>query len=157
VHHIEPWRSFGQGAAAKRRANALDNLITLCKACHAKAERALGLHGALTGVGFALSQIAPLFLMCDPGDLGVSAVAQAPWTQRPTIVLYERAAAGVGFGEALFGRHEALVTAARALIADCPCRLGCPSCVGPADAASDEAKAHALAVLDVLGSRSHAS
>ena len=150
VHHIRPWRRFGDGPGAKRRANALDNLITLCKSCHAQAERALGLHGALSGVGFALSQIAPLYLMCDPGDLGVSAVAQAPWSRRPTIVLYERAAAGVGFGEALYERHEALVAAAQALIAECPCTHGCPSCVGPADAASDEAKAHALAVLGVL-------
>ncbi len=150
VHHIKPWRRFGTGEAARQRANAPDNLITLCKACHAQAERALGLHGSLSSIGYALSHVAPLYLMCDPGDLGVSAVAHAPWSGRPTIVIYERAAAGVGFGEALYERHEGLIKAARELIKDCPCAHGCPSCVGAADSASEEAKAHALAVLDAL-------
>jgi len=150
VHHIRPFRQFGwvKGQNDRyREANQLDNLITLCPGCHRAAERALGLHGGMSGVGYALAHIAPLFLMCDARDLGVSAESHAPWTGRPTVAIYERAAAGVGFGAALYALHERLIAAGIALIADCPCAGGCPACVGPAGEGGGEAKAHALAVL----------
>jgi len=156
VHHIRPYRAFaggrppaGRGAQAPDGANDLDNLITLCQSCHRAAERALGLHGGLTGVGYALQHMAPLLLMCDAGDLGVSAESHAPWTRRPTVAVYERAAGGVGFGPALFEAHEDLLAASRDLVAGCPCPAGCPACVGPAEG-DDAAKAHALAVLEAL-------
>jgi DEAD/DEAH box helicase domain-containing protein len=154
VHHIRPFRTFGwqpgRADGLSAAANQLDNLITLCAACHVRAEQALGLHGSLSGVGRALAQIAPLFLMCDPRDLGVSTSVHAPWNSRPTVVIYERAAGGVGFGETLYHAHEALLGAGRRLVAECPCQSGCPACVGPAEGAP-EAKAHALAVLAALG------
>ncbi len=156
VHHIRPFREFSSVEGepeAHREANALDNLITLCRSCHRVAERALGLHGGLSGVGYALSHIAPLYLMCDARDLGVATESHAPWTGRPTVAVYERAAAGVGFGEALFDLHEAVVRACGELIADCPCTSGCPSCVGPSGEHGPNAKAHALAVLGALGAR----
>ena len=153
VHHIRPFRTFGHMPGdndAHREANRLDNLITLCKACHRQAERALGLHGALTGMGHALRHIAPLFLMCDPRDLGVIAESHAPWTGHPTVTIYERAAAGVGFGGALFELHEHVLEACAQMVRDCPCEAGCPSCVGPTDGGSSDAKAHAAAVLRAL-------
>lgn len=153
VHHIRPFREFGWEKGRNdlyRQANLLDNLITLCRACHHAAERALGLHGALSGVGYALAHVAPLFLMCDPRDIGVATESHAPWSKRPTIAIYERAAAGVGFGEMLYELHESLVRAAEDLIAGCPCVHGCPACVGPADGRDPEAKDHARAVLAVL-------
>lgn len=152
VHHIRPFRQFGAAGAAgdQRAANALDNLITLCPSCHRVAERALGLHGGLTGLGHALGHVAPLFLMCDARDLGVATESHAAWSGGPTVVVYERAAAGVGFGEALFARHGTLIAAARELIADCPCATGCPACVGPVGEEDQEAKEHALAVLRLL-------
>jgi len=154
VHHVRPFADFVSGAgdrSAYARANELDNLITLCKSCHRAAERALGLQGALTGVGHALEHVAALHLMCDARDIAVSTAARAPWTGRPTVALFERAVAGVGFGSALFDLHERLVGAAAQLIGDCPCDSGCPSCVGPTAEDGPSAKAHALAVLRVLG------
>ncbi|RIL05105.1 hypothetical protein DCC79_16290 [bacterium] len=153
VHHIRPFRQFGwvKGENERyREANVLENLITLCPGCHRTAERALGLHGGLSGVGYALAHLAPLFLMCDARDLGVTAESHAPWTGRPTVAIYERAAAGVGFGAALYGLHDRLVAAGRDLIADCPCALGCPACVGPAGEGGRDAKGHALAVLRAI-------
>lgn len=150
VHHIRPFRQFGwvKGANDRyREANVVENLITLCPGCHRTAERALGLHGGLSGVGYALAHLAPLFLMCDARDLGVTAESHAPWTGRPTVAIYERAAAGVGFGAALYDLHAELLQGGRDLIADCPCAVGCPACVGPADEGGRDAKGHALAVL----------
>ena len=151
VHHIRPFRQFRGGASGDHRAaNDLDNLITLCPSCHRVAERALGLHGGLSGLGHALGHVAPLFLMCDARDLGVSTESHAAWSGGPTVVVYERAAAGVGFGEALFARHSTILSAVRELIADCPCDAGCPACVGPVGEEDREAKEHALAVLAEL-------
>lgn len=94
-----------------------------------------------------LRHLAPLYLMCDAHDLDVTADSHAQWTGRPTVAVYERAAADVGFGPALFDLHELLVDACIALVADCPCESGCPSCVGPAGEGGPDAKAHAAAVL----------
>ncbi len=124
--------------------------MTLCPGCHSVAERALGLHGGLQGLGYALANIAPLFLMCDPRDLGATTSIHAVWSQAPTVVLYERVAAGVGFGETLFHLHDRLLAACASLVGDCPCRHGCPACVGPA-AEGVDAKGHVLAVLGALG------
>src|SRR5262249_34460522 len=108
VHHIVPYRQFG-GEAPWREANQLDNLISLCAACHRAAERTLGFLGALAGLGQALGNVAPLFLMCDPRDLAVATSVHMPWSRRPTVVVYERAAGGVGFGETLYRLHERLL------------------------------------------------
>jgi DEAD/DEAH box helicase domain-containing protein len=154
VHHIRPFRDFGWAKGENdnyRLANALDNLVTLCRGCHRVAERALGLHGGLSGVGYALASIAPLHLMCDGRDIGVKAESHAPWSKRPTVTVYERVPAGIGFGELLFREHEALLASAAELVADCACTVGCPSCIGAPDERGPEAKRHALAVLAALG------
>lgn len=153
VHHRQPYRTFragGEEAANRRAANSLENLVTLCPSCHSVAERALGLHGGMQGLGYAMVNIAPLFLMCDPRDLGVTTSIHAPWSRGPTVVLYERVAAGVGFGETLFHLHDRLLAALADLVGDCRCRQGCPACVGPAADGAD-AKGHVLAVLAALG------
>ncbi|HEY3220389.1 MAG TPA: DEAD/DEAH box helicase, partial [Gemmatimonadales bacterium] len=49
------------------------------------------LQGALAALSHALLNIAPLYLMCDPNDLGRVYEIRSPHTNRPTIYLYERA------------------------------------------------------------------
>ena len=150
VHHIRPFHDFGWRRGeneAYLEANALENLITLCASCHRVAERALGLHGALSGLGYALSHLAPLVLMCDASDLGVTTESLAPWSGKPTVVVYERAAGGVGFGDVLFDRHAQLMDACLDLVSGCACASGCPACIGPVESPAADAKAHTLAVL----------
>jgi len=72
VHHIRPFREFGYIRGENRNdrmANDLENLITLCPTCHQRAEAARGARSALAGLSYALRNIAPLYLMCDPRDL----------------------------------------------------------------------------------------
>ena len=38
---------------------------------------------------------------------------------------------GVGFASRLYDVHRELLEDAAALVHDCPCAAGCPSCVGP--------------------------
>ncbi|MCP4360097.1 MAG: DEAD/DEAH box helicase [Chloroflexi bacterium] len=134
VHHIRPFREFGYIPDQNeyyREANQPDNLITLCPSCHRQAEAGQQTRSALGGLAYVLRNLAPLYLMCDPGDIEVVAESRSPLTQAPTIVVYERVAAGVGFSQRLFELHEELLPAALELVDGCRCRDGCPACVGP--------------------------
>ena len=74
-------------------------------------------------------------------------------TQQPTIYLYERITAGLGFSARLFQLHELLLGAALALVRGCSCRHGCPACVGPVlenELALLETKQLTIAMLEVL-------
>jgi DEAD/DEAH box helicase domain-containing protein len=78
--------------------------------------------------------------MCDPGDIQVGAEAMNHLTKAPTVVVYERIAAGVGFSQRLFELHDQLLEAALELVTDCRCRDGCPACVGPPGEIGPETK-----------------
>lgn len=104
----------------------------------------------LAGVAHVLANVAPIFLMCEPRDLGVHAETRSPFTGRPTIFLYDAIPGGVGFAERLFLSHRALIEAARELIRSCSCDAGCPSCVGaPVGEADADAKVVALDLLTI--------
>ncbi len=105
------------------------------------------LQGALAALAHALHNVAPLFVMCDPRDLGRVYEVRSPHTGRPTIYLYERAPGGVGLAERLFRLHDDLLQAAADLVAACPCADGCPSCVGPVLEAGAAGKADCLTIL----------
>lgn len=140
VHHLVPFRTFGYVPGLNENyllANRLENLTLLCRSCHRRAETAGQIHTGLDGLSYALSNLAPLYLMCDPRDLGLSVVrveratnAQAE-PDLPTIYLYEQAIAGLGFAARLYELHDQLLLAARELISTCRCQGGCPGCVGP--------------------------
>jgi DEAD/DEAH box helicase domain-containing protein len=66
----------------------------------------------------------------------------------PTLYLYDAFPGGVGLSAPLFDRRAELVDRARALIACCDCRLGCPACVGPV-LASDESAARSMKELGI--------
>ncbi len=147
VHHKIPFRQFTSAAEANR----LDNLVTLCTACHRKAEANVRMRSGLAGLANVLGHLAPLFLMCDSGDLGVHFDPQAAFADgQPAVVLYDNLPAGIGFSQRLFELHDELRARALALVAECPCEDGCPSCVGPAGENGVGGKAEVLAILKEL-------
>src|SRR6185503_7134597 len=85
----------------------------------------------LQGVAHALRHVASLRLMCDPRDLGAVAEVRSITAQAPTVTVYEVYPGGVGFAQRMFELHRQLLRDAAALVADCPCLAGCPSCIGP--------------------------
>ncbi|MDP9264959.1 MAG: DEAD/DEAH box helicase [Chloroflexota bacterium] len=103
---------------------------------------------ALAGLGNLLHGLAPLFLMCDPHDLGLAVEVRSPHTERPTVYLFDMTPGGVGFSERLFRATDTLLDRAREHLAACACDDGCPSCVGPAYALGREVK---RAVAELLG------
>jgi DEAD/DEAH box helicase domain-containing protein len=153
VHHLQPFRDFGYLPGENRndrQANALDNLITLCPTCHHRAESVRGTRSALGGLAYALNNIAPLYLMCDPRDLGSITEARSPATRGPTITLFDRIPEGLGLAERLYGLHDELLQAAVELIGGCACDDGCPACVGPVGPGGREVKQLTLRLLNAL-------
>lgn len=74
VHHLTPFRTFGYVRGLNEfylLANRLENLVLVCRACHRRLESAVRTRSALQGLGYALHSLAPLYLMCDPEDLGL--------------------------------------------------------------------------------------
>ena len=78
--------------------------------------------------------------MCDPRDVGVMSEARSKETHLPTITLYDRTPEGLGLAEQLYALHAELLRGARDLVQACPCRDGCPACVGPVGVEGLEAK-----------------
>jgi DEAD/DEAH box helicase domain-containing protein len=147
VHHKAPFRQFN----SIEEANQLDNLVTLCPSCHRRVETAVRLRSGLSGLAHVLYNIAPIYLMCDVRDLGVHSDPQSPLTEgNPSIVLFERVPAGIGFSQRLFELHHQLISNAHALVKSCICSDGCPSCVGPAGENGTCGKKETRALLDML-------
>ena len=171
VHHLTPFRTFGYVPGVNEHyklANRLSNLVLLCRGCHLRVEAGVRVRSGLDGVAYAINNLAPLYLMCDPQDIGVhveraevAGVARRLASmdaegQLPTIYIYERAAAGLGFSARLFELHDTLIRAAYDLITNCGCPQGCPACVGPVlenEAAQLDTKQLALAILRQLTGR----
>jgi DEAD/DEAH box helicase domain-containing protein len=108
------------------------------------------LQSGLVGLANVLSQMAPLYLMCDPRDLGVDAQVKNPFTGQSTIFLYDTYPGGIGFSKKLYEIHEQLLEAASELIRACACVEGCPSCVGPAMQVGPDGKKYTLDLINGL-------
>jgi DEAD/DEAH box helicase domain-containing protein len=86
---------------------------------------------ALSGTGTLIRSISPMFLLCDPRDLGIAERVRDPHFGNPAIYIYDKYPGGTGLTESLSRRLEQLFTAVREALEHCPCKTGCPSCVGP--------------------------
>ncbi len=153
VHHIRPFREFGYVFGENEayvQANVLENLVTLCPRCHRRTETARGVRGALGGLAHALQQLAPLYLMCDPRDLGCAVESRSAHTGLPTITLFDLVPGGIGLSAQLYELVGDLLRAARDLIVECRCQSGCPSCIGPVEDVSPDTKEKVTRLVGVL-------
>ena len=147
VHHKIPFRSFQSSADANR----MNNLITLCKVCHQRVEQNVRFRSGLAGMAYIFQQLAPMFLMCDPGDLGVFAEPDSAFCDgKPVLVVYDQVPGGIGLSENIFTIYHQVIHAANELINSCECLDGCPSCVGPGGENGLGGKAETKAILRML-------
>ncbi len=147
VHHKIPFKQFTDS----RIANQLDNLVTLCSSCHMRAEMLYRIRSSLSGLRYAFSNIAPLFLMCDSNDLGSTSDPQCNFANgKPTIILYDNVPGGIGLSKSMFDNHAKILASVYELITSCQCTNGCPSCVGPSGKLSESGKKETLALIDCL-------
>lgn len=144
IHHIKPFRTFPDFIAA----NQLENLITLCSACHKRAEQSVRMRSGLAGLAYTLHHLAPLFLMCDISDIGLSYEPNSELADgKPAIILFDLVPAGVGLSEKIYRLHGQILSGALEVIEKCPCRDGCPGCVGPAGENGIGGKNETLALM----------
>jgi DEAD/DEAH box helicase domain-containing protein len=123
----------------------------------------------LRAVAYLLHHLAPIFLLCDIRDLGswlgdttpaeTGAVATRESAKRrllsaerfqPTLYLYDAHAGGIGLAERVFDVLPLLLRRGLDTLQACPCRWGCPSCVGPVNEVGRRAKVTAAALLGEL-------
>ncbi|HHU49707.1 MAG: DEAD/DEAH box helicase [Caldicoprobacterales bacterium] len=110
------------------------------------------LQNGLMGIANVLGQIAPLYLMCDPRDIHVVYHVKSPFTQKPTIYIYDSCPGGIGFSERLYELHLELFQKACEIISECACENGCPACVGPSAEVTENGKQLAMNILGgILG------
>jgi len=82
----------------------------------------------LYGIGNVITEIVPLYAMCDPRDVG--AAVDSLNTGSPTLFVYDRYPGGIGFAERSYRVPGDVLEACLQLIMACECEDGCPSCVG---------------------------
>ncbi len=128
----------------------------------------------LFGLAYLLHHVSPLFMMCDLHDVGVSigdnstgeslpprnlparvsgaedmpVVSEADF--EPNIFIYDNFPGGIGLSPSLFALEERLLQHALKTIEVCPCRDGCPSCVGATHESGRDAKQVAREILQRL-------
>ena len=129
----------------------------------------------LFGLAYLLHHVSPIFMMCDLHDVGVSigdntsgeslpprlmparpagqgqgqedmSVVMDPDFE-PNIFIYDNYPGGIGLSPSLFSLEARLLEHGLRTLEACPCRDGCPSCVGATNESGKEAKTVAREIL----------
>ncbi len=108
------------------------------------------LQGGMLGIANLLRIAAPFYLMCDIRDISVHYQVKCPFTDAPTVILYDTCPGGIGLAEKAFALRDMILRQCAAILRDCGCEEGCPSCVGPVSTVGPEGKKTAAALLEVL-------
>ena len=89
----------------------------------------LDLAGGLHAVEHAAIGLLPLFALCDRNDIGGISTPLHPDTGRPQVFIHDGHPGGVGVTERGYEVIEELWRATHEVISQCPCEVGCPSCI----------------------------
>ncbi len=98
---------------------------TLDRALRDRVDLAGGLHA----LEHAAIGVLPLFALCDRNDIGGVSTALHPDTGEPQVFIYDGHPGGVGIAEHGYEVIEELLTATLAVVSECVCAEGCPSCI----------------------------
>ena len=108
------------------------------------------LKNGMMAISNLLRIVAPLYLMCAPQDVAVVYQVKCPFTDRPTLILYDNCPGGVGLAAKAYGMQQLLLEKALQIVSDCPCEQGCPSCAGPVGEIGTDGKATSKLLLKEL-------
>jgi len=84
---------------------------------------------ALLGLRNGLLAVIPLLSMCDPRDLG--GIVDSANLGHPTLFIYDKFHGGLGYSQHAFYNIARVIEDVYELVNGCPCKDGCPACVGP--------------------------
>jgi DEAD/DEAH box helicase domain-containing protein len=85
--------------------------------------------GGIHAVEHAAIGILPLLILADRNDFGGISTPMHPELGQAAIFIYDGAPGGVGLSRQAFEQAQELLARSLAVIRDCPCESGCPSCV----------------------------
>ncbi len=105
------------------------------------------LKNGMLAVTNLLRIVAPLYLMCAPQDVAVIYQVKSPFTDKPTVILYDNCAGGVGLAHKAYSMQKLLLDKALQIAEDCECLQGCPSCAGPIGEIGEDGKRTAVMIL----------
>ena len=91
--------------------------------------------GGIVGLKNLLSVVVPLIAMCDRLDIGI--VLDSENLGEQAIFVFDRFDGGLGFSERVMDRIEEVLAMCLKVVCGCPCKRGCPSCVGIADPSTE--------------------
>jgi DEAD/DEAH box helicase domain-containing protein len=99
-------------------------------------------HGAIS--------IFPLLVLCDRNDVGGIAHPFHEQLSKAAVFIYDGYPGGVGLSRKAFEKIDQLLSLTQKAIGDCPCELGCPSCVHSPKCGSGNRPIDKQSALEVL-------
>ena len=99
-------------------------------------------HGAIS--------IFPLLVLCDRNDVGGIAHPFHEQLSKAAVFIYDGYPGGVGLARKAFEKIEELLHLTQKAIEDCPCELGCPSCVHSPKCGSGNRPIDKQSALEIL-------
>jgi len=85
----------------------------------------------LRGIAYTMQNLIPLYIMCDRSDISVIPMVRAPFSNMPTIYVYDKYPGGIGLSKKVYTMIPTILKAVLDHIQSCSCDKGCPSCIGP--------------------------
>lgn len=77
----------------------------------------------------AMIALLPLYVLCDPRNMGGISFNMHPQAQRPLLCIYDGYHGGIGYARQVYGQFFRLATATLDHLKRCRCLSGCPACV----------------------------
>ena len=104
----------------------------------------------IKGIAYIMNNLIPLFIMCDRNDISVVPMVRAPFTNQPTIYVYDKYPGGVGLSKKIFQIDSMILKTIIDHINNCHCENGCPACIGPPVEAGLFGKKSAIKILKII-------
>jgi len=91
--------------------------------------RELHYMGSIHASEHAAISLFPLLTICDRNDIGGISYPLHPQTSTSAVFIYDGFPGGIGLAAKGFEQVERLLDRTLSLISQCPCDIGCPSCI----------------------------
>ncbi len=101
-------------------------------------------------LGYVFKQVSPIFLLCDPGDLGIAERIKDPILDKTCLYVFDNYPGGSGLSEGLIANYKKIFAGCLELVSGCSCKSGCPSCTGPPEIELDDTFNSKSTVVKVL-------
>ncbi len=88
-------------------------------------------------LGYLIKNVSPVFLLCDPRDIGIAERLKDTHFACPCLYIYDSYPGGTGLSEGFTERAHSIFRAALERVELCSCKTGCPSCIGAVEATAD--------------------